>query len=809
MQALVNNLNWGLDDRIHGATSHSGGLVSRPGSEDKPLELRGRDFFFDPRDDSLLAENGGGQHGLSFDAFGRKFVCSNSNAVQTFMYDGRYAGRNPLFALPPPLVDVAAGSDVYRITPEESWRVLRTRLRVAGQVPGPIEGGGRASGYFTGVSGIAIYTGDALPAPFQGNAFIGEVANNLVHRRVIAADGVGVVARRADDEPHSEFVASKDIWFRPVQLANGPDGALYVVDMYREVIEHPWSLPDDIRSKLDLHSGRERGRIWRVVPDGFVARKPPHLSTATTAELAALLEHPNGWHRDTAARLLFQRQDPAATPLLAKLLEQSKSPVGRLRALCALQGQGALQASQVLAALRDPDAHVRQRAVLLSEDFIRGENCPAELWSVLQTLTDDPAIEVRYRLAFSLGEARQADRVAALARIARRDFADPWMQAAVMNSIAGHEAEMLGQMAAVPEVVGADSGREFLRQLASLIGRRGEKQGIDAVVSLIGGKLDPAFAFALATALREGLKESADAPMTDWLARARSAATDRAAGEAVRVEAVGLLGTTSFADSGTLLLPLLDAGEPQAVQLAAVGALDRFGDSRVGPELVRVFSSLSPQVRSAALAALLKRPDRATCLLEAIEAGKLRTSDVPSAQAGFLRRHADPAVRALAVKALPADARGREALIAAFQPALELSGDAARGRLIYQQRCSSCHRLGGEGFAIGPDLTTVRNDGKAKTLVNIIDPNREVAPNYVAFLVETRSGDSVVGVVTETASAVTVRQPFGKETTILRPDIRRIESQRLSLMPEGLEQGLKPQDFADLLEWVFTAPAPR
>ncbi len=481
-------------------------------------------------------------------------------------------------------MDVASGSDVYRISPEEGWRVLRTRLRVAGQVPGPIEGGGRASGYFTGVSGIAIYTGDALPAAFQGNAFIGEVANNLVHRRVIAPDGVGVVARKADDEPHSEFVASKDIWFRPVQLANGPDGALYIVDMYREVIEHPWSLPDDIRDKLDLHSGRERGRIWRVVPDGFVARKPPRLSTATTAELVALLEHPNGWHRDTTARLLFQRQDPAATPLLEVLLQKSKSPVGRLRVLYALQGQGALRASHVLAALRDPDARVRRRAVLLSDNFIREENCPAELWSALQKLTDDPAIEVRYQLAFSLGEARQPDRIAALARIARRDLADPSIQAAVISSIAGHEAEMLDELAAVPEVVGAEPGREFLRQLASLIGRRGEKNGVDAVVRLTVGRIDAGFAFSLAAALREGLKVLADAPMADLLARARSAIADPAAGEGVRVEAIRLLGTTGYTQSGPVLLPLLDAAQPQAVQLAAVGALDRFADARVGAE---------------------------------------------------------------------------------------------------------------------------------------------------------------------------------------------------------------------------------
>jgi len=127
--------------------------------------------------------------------------------------------------------------------PTNHGRVLRTQWRMSGKVTGPVEGGGRASGYFTGVSGITIYTGDALAEEFQNNAFIGEVAGNLVHREIIEPDGVCVIAHRAADEKKTEFLASSDTWFRPVQLANGPDGALYIVDMYREVIEHPWSLP--------------------------------------------------------------------------------------------------------------------------------------------------------------------------------------------------------------------------------------------------------------------------------------------------------------------------------------------------------------------------------------------------------------------------------------------------------------------------------------------------------------------------------------------------------------------------------------
>lgn len=810
VQGLANGLNWGLDDRIHGTPSFDGGIVKRPGANGPPFNLHGRDFSFDPRTDEMAIENGGGQHGLSFDSWGRKFVCMNSMPVETFMYDARYAARNPNYAMPPALVDVNAdGPDVFRISPEEAWRVLRTKWRVAGKATGPIEGGGRAGGYFTGVSGVTMYTGDALPPEFRDNAFSGEVANNLLHREVISPDGVGVVAHRAPDEQNAEFLASTDIWFRPVQMANGPDGALYIVDMYREVIEHPWSLPDEIRSHLDLHSGVERGRIWRIVPEGFTPRPMPHLSKASTAELVALLGHPNGWHRDTAARLLFERNDPAAVPLIRKLLTESKSPIGRFRALCALAGQYAMTPADLAAALRDPDAHVRQRGVLLSEPYLREGKCPPDLRDALAELAHDPAITVRYQLAFSLGEAPPSDRTRPLASIIRTDVADPWMRGAVLSSLADAELPVFTELAAASGFRSSPPGREFIEQLAGSIGKRGKPEEVAKVIDLIRRPSgDQQFTFALARALREGLggrrNELTRGQLGPVLDRARTIASDGSAAEPLRLEAVRLLGTISFAEAGGALVPLLDADQPQQMQLAAVSALDDLGDAQVAPALLERFATFSPQVRAAALSALLKRPQRAMALLNAIGAGTMHPVDVPSAQATFLLRHRDPQVRALAAKLLKPAGHGLDAAIKALQPALEMQGDAQKGHAIYQQRCSACHHLGAEGFAVGPDLTTIRNDGKAKALVNIIDPNREVAPNYVAYTVETRLGESLVGVITETASGVTVHQPFGKDTTVLRSDIKRIESQHMSLMPEGIAEGLKPQDVADLLEFIFT-----
>ncbi|MEY2428924.1 MAG: hypothetical protein QOJ40_1809, partial [Verrucomicrobiota bacterium] len=347
VQAMLNTFIWGLDNRIHGATSGNGGMIkSLKHPEAKTLDLHGRDFVIDPRTMTMTSEAGGGQHGLSFDDSGRRFACNNSDHIRLYRYDDGYAARNPNFSMPAGLVSIAVdgpAAEVYRISPEEPWRVIRTKWRVAGLVSGPIEGGGRSAGYFTGATGTTIYRGNAFPSAFLDNAFLGDAGGNLVHRKLLIPDGVGLKAQRPPDEEKVEFVASTDTWFRPVQFANAPDGTLYIIDMYREVIEHPWSLPDNIKKFLDLNSGNNRGRIYRVVPDGFKQPRLPRLDKAGASELVATLENPNGWHRDTAARLLYERRPKAAVPLLIKLIEKSKAPLARMHALYVLDGLGALK----------------------------------------------------------------------------------------------------------------------------------------------------------------------------------------------------------------------------------------------------------------------------------------------------------------------------------------------------------------------------------------------------------------------------------------------------------------------------------
>ncbi len=354
VQALCNSLTWGPDRRIHGATAGNGGHIRRvvdgqPRGE--AVNVDGADFSFDPLTLDFRAETGTAQFGLTFDEQGEKYVCSNSSHLLWCPYTRRDAAIPSPFPLPPPLVSIPAdgpAAEVFRLSPEEPWRVVRTRWRASGLVPGLVEGGGRSSGYFTSASGVHISSGLVC----RGSAFTGDVGSNLVHRKNIGWTPDGPVARRAPDEQQSEFLASTDNWFRPVAFTTGPDGGLYIVDMYREYIEHPDSLPPAIKRHLDLNSGNDKGRLWRVVPEGFTRKPWPRLGPRTDAELSALPPE-TGWHTTTASRLLHARRSqlPVSSPPAPPAMEAA----ARERIHEALEaGRGNAAARSMLAAFFTP-----------------------------------------------------------------------------------------------------------------------------------------------------------------------------------------------------------------------------------------------------------------------------------------------------------------------------------------------------------------------------------------------------------------------------------------------------------------------
>jgi putative membrane-bound dehydrogenase-like protein len=810
VQGLINSFTWTLDNRIHGATSLSGGHVRCADDPSAPvLNLSGRDFSFDPKTLEMRPESGGAQHGLSFDDWGRKFVCSNSDHIQAVMFEDRYLGRNPYLAAPSPRVSIALDgpqAKVFRTSPVEPWRIVRTRLRVAGLATGPVEGGGQPAGYFTGATGTTIYRGDAFPEPYRGQAFVGDVGSNIVHRKVLEPDGVGFVARRADEG--REFVASTDTWFRPCQFANAPDGTLYVADMYREVIEHPASLPPEIKKHLDLTSGRDKGRIYRVVPDGYKQRPTPKLGAMNTAQLVAALEHRNGWHRDTAARLLYERADPAAREPLEKLANESKRPEARMHALYALAGLKALTPAVVLGRLADENPRVREHAVRLSESL---QPVPAEVVEKIVALSADPDVRVRYQVAFTAGFLPAEARKQVVTETLKRDGSDKWLRLAAMTSVGSDPASALAALIADSDWCRSPAAAGTARELARQIGARPDSvKGVIPALESLAAADSPLLEPVLlgigydtpggANALRDSV------PPRGKLAAWLGARVERAGS---KKDATHWLALDAFDHARPVFEALLDNRQPDDVQLAALQALDRHDAPGVGEVIVKAWPVLTPKLRKAATDVLLSRPARAASFVDALASGKLPMAQVDAAR---LRQFAqslpdDGPLKPSLQKLLSQQSTGRrDDVVARYRPALQLKGDPVHGKAIFTATCAPCHRLEGVGHEIGPNLAAMANRGAEAVLVNVLDPNREVTPQYVDYVIETTDGRTLNGMLAaETATSITLKRAEDASDTVLRAQIKRMRSGQVSIMPEGLEQQLDVQGMADLISYMMGA----
>ncbi|KLU01927.1 electron transport protein [Rhodopirellula islandica] len=816
VQGLMNSFRWGLDNRIHIACSSTGGMIRRPEQpESDAINVRGRDIALDPRTGEFELTSGAAQHGMCFDNWGRKFVSSNSDHLQQVMYEDRYVGRNPLLQPASARISIAEDgpqAEVFRTSPVEPWRIVRTRLRVSGKARGPIEGGGRAAGYFTGATGVTIVRGDAWPNSFQGMAIIGDVGSNLIHRKQLHPDGLKWIGKRVD--PNSELVTSTDIWFRPAQFANAPDGTLHIIDVCREVIEHPKSLPAEIKQHLDLTSGRDRGRLYRLVPDDYSHRPTPNLLAATDAELVEFLAHPNAWQRETAGRLLIERQSQATQPL-RQLASESESPLGRLHALAVLDGLGQLNSATILPRLSDPIPELRRFAIQLAEHVEPNE----KLRKKLQTLSADPSIEVRYQLAFTIGSIPGLDKTETLAAIIRQNPTDRWMQTAVQSSVGTGAGKLFAALLAPP----VDARLEgFLTRLAAQINQQDDQTEIQLALAAVsnlsssdGGFALPILGQLLQSRTRSGsvlhrLAASGelakvDETMQQMLASLEQLAVNDSASIHARVAAIANLRYASLERVSEILPSLIDSRQPIEVQRAAMTTWGRFDSDEITTTLLDQWSGLSPSLRETASEILFSRPDRLKTLLHAIVAGDIPISEVSRSRLQVASKSSDSAIRQLATGLLESSgSKNREEVVQAYQVALQKEGDVHRGRQLFTAQCANCHRLEDRGHEIGPNLATVKARGADFILTNVLDPNREVNPQYLNYVALDLDGRTLTGMITdESATSITLQRAESAKDELLRVDIELLQSTGMSIMPEGLEEQLTPQAMADLISYLM------
>jgi putative heme-binding domain-containing protein len=604
--------------------------------------------------------------------------------------------------------------------------------------------------------------------------------------------------------------------------------------MSREVIE-AIHIPLDVVKHLDLKRGRNQGRIYRIAPPGFRYQAPPRLSQATTAELVAALARPDAWYRDTAHRLIFERQDPAAIEPLRRLLKAVEGhwPAARVHVLWSLEGLKALSDEDIRMCMGDPAPEVRAQAVQLAAG--RLDHSPRVLEAVL-ALADDPDSRVRFRVAFALGETRDPRAEAKLVQIVLRDVGNRWIRAAVLSSCAatagrlwidlwratgpkasrGDSAAVAGLLRQLAEVVGArnrpDEAGRVLEELAA-----GDRDGRTAPGAGRSGLRDE-LVLVLARAARRsgGLLAIGPDPAQPGAAlvagmarRAREQALDERATEPARLRAIAVLSALEPDASRGVWLELIEPRHSQAVQVAAVQALAQGRATNLAEILLPRLRALEPSVRAAAVQALLSRAAWTTALLRTLQgraASGLSPALIDPSFRAPLLQHRDPEIARLAQALFGQAAGSRASVLVDYLPAARNPGDVTRGAKVFARECQSCHKVGDRGFALGPDLTGSPSSDPAALLTNILDPNASVQPDQVQYVVVDQDGRTYAGLLAaETATSLTLHRGDGAADTILRAQVAAMTSTGLSLMPEGFEKTISKPEMADLIAFLRAA----
>lgn len=785
-QLRANHPQLALDNHIYIANGLRGGtIVDAHHPAQSPVSISGRDFRFDPLTQKFEAVSGVGQFGLTFNDFGDRFVCTNRNPAIHIVLEDRLLKKNPLVAVATVSQDVAkAGPDSHLFPIGRTWTTSNLH-----------------AGQFTAACGVHVYRGDALPNSYYGNIFTCEPTSHLVHREILRQVGVSFESKPASDT--ADFFASRDEWCCPVNLEIGPDGALYVVDMYRAIIEHPEWMPEELRQRPNMRAGNDRGRIFRIVPHNFQRPTQPKLSKLKSRDLVTLLASPSAWWRETVGRLLFERQDKSVVPQLKKMTLMGDFQFGRIQALHLLEGLHAADDNLLGELMSDADPRVVEQAIIVASTH---DGLSSPLQRKIGALATHHDARVRYRALLTAAPVPSLP----------QHSIDEWEIDAILIATGERGGEVLAAMLQRPDVLKSyvDDSDQFVRQLAKLSAStkniRQQSLALNAIVSCPEFKMAGLAAFfgevvrggGSLAGLRSQIDDVLAAKLDDSFEYAVSMAGNPHLDEKLRCQMIEL---SAFSSSNTQSLLTLATGDlSQAIRLRSIEALSKNGDIGTWRELLDGLPAQTPAVQRAILDGVVTSRERTKLLLDEIQAGTLKPTIIDPVHSKLLltQNNLDIKSRAeqLLASAVPSD---REQALATYRPALVLKPDTVHGRLVFEKNCSICHQIGNLGVQFAPDISDSRDRSPLQLLTDILQPNRAIDSNYFSFTVVTDDGRVHRGVLSaETATSVTLRQQEGKSETIRRDEIDDLHSDGISYMPEGLEREISLQDMADLISFI-------
>ena len=756
-QHRANSLRWGLDNWVYIANGDSNGII-KSSVTGKEVNMQGLDVRVRPNEGLLELASGSTQHGRNHDDAGNWFGNNNSNPLWHFVLPEQYMRRNPHVTTPSPRVhlpQVPGNSPVFPTSVTfERFNDFHT------------------ANCITSACSSIIYRDTRLGAGYVDSAFICEPVHNLVHREVLSSKGVTFTSQRADTEQTSEFLTSQDPWFRPVACHTGPGGGLWVVDMYRHVIEHPEWIPHDWEAKLDLRAGHDCGRIYRITSKDTGDGRMPNLMDLAAPDVVNTLCHASGMVRDLAHQHLLTLPPDETVGALAAMATSHHTWQARLHALCVLDGLQQVDLNVLTKTLEDEHPAVRRHAMRIAPSI---PNAPE--------LAEDTDPKVNLQRAFSLSDGET---------LAESRVDDRFMRAAVLSAI---PKDLEGFVEAL-EV----SQREelLLPTIRTAVGM----ERLD-LAQQICRKIDALPASEthfdiLSGALALNLTDAERAQLVEMLPQSIAQARSTMHVQATALKFLAHATTVPQADLNRLIQP----NKPIELQQVALREL-----AVAWPSVFALrcqsddFWNWEPAVREFAKQQIQSRADIANRLMD--------LSTKPVAFRRLLVEHPDKTVRKRAKDLLGMPEENHK-LLEKFAENLLKPADRAHGAQLFAQNCQVCHRVHNVGNPVGPDLTALTNPSKEFLVQSIVDPNEAVEDKYVGYAVTTHTGDAAIGLM-ESASggSITLRLANGDKKQIVRSDIASLSSTTRSLMPEGFGEGFSPKDMHDLLGYLQGLRTPR
>lgn len=800
-------------------------------AEDQPITLGSRDVRFNPRTKQLEAITGPAQFGLCFDSIGNRIFCSNRNPAVMVRFEQEDLVGNSLAGLIPSVADLIPAGEQSKVYPlVNAWTTSNLH-----------------SGQFTAACGVFYheFAGEYLSdIPGSGTQSIArlfacEPTGSLVHSTMFR-ERLSLQNKVKPPRVDKEWLASRDEWFRPVNIVQAPDGGILIVDMHRAVIEHPAWVPDELKKRPDERWGNDCGRILHVSRKDKNAmssvlgdlRSNP-LRTRESSQLVKLLAGDNPWHRESARRLLIEREavdqldqlfaitnDRTLVPasriaslqLAVVLANSSTTHLQRvLKFVESQQNQSEQNTDVQLAALRiarssfPNDIQIVERAISQGGDLFQTVEYLRCLGASKVKLAAEAEKLLITHVQKLLSNVSVDDRILPELMIAAasafRDRPEVALKA-LFDSIQSNPNSFVkeklypiaaGRLAVAVLETNPKSAVEILNQAKHLFASPHASPQRAALVVLAE--------YANRSSSLAELKSELDS--IELWDRIRALSVDDNAEADLRALSIAML-PKSPRKTDIDLLPQLARGKTLPIQIAALRAWASTPDSACDDFLLSEMAGSSPQLQLVMLELIGQKTERLAVLADQIAEGKITAKRIGSNELQKLVTRAKGDAQAKLNSALESIVNSNRAkVVADYQSSLTIPSEALRGKEIFVKHCASCHKVADVGVQVGPDISDSRTQQPAQILTNILDPNRAIDNNYFRFVALTVDDQVVEGMIAEeTSDSIVLRGQNNTRTTLRRTDLQELKATGVSLMPEGLEAQIDQQAMADLISFI-------